>query len=156
MIDKKGLNEYTNKELLEVLNSKKEIEAYTLFKFLYEENTKTNKYYSYFEEFLKMIYDKSSYIRMRGFRLCSMLAKWDKKKKIDKNLEKMLILLEDEKPTTIRIVLSCMKEILEYKPYLAKIIKKNLKRIDYSKYKDTMVPLIKKDIDKINKIIDSI
>ena len=52
MIDKKGLNEYTNKELLEVLNSKKEIEAYTLFKLLYEENTKTNKYYSYFEEFL--------------------------------------------------------------------------------------------------------
>lgn len=156
MIDKKDLNKWTKNELLEILNSKKEKEAYTLFKFLYEENENTNKYYSFFDEFLKMIYDKSSYIRMRGFRLCSMLAKWDNKKKIDEHLEEMFILFEDEKPTAVRIALSCINEILEYKPYLAKIIKKNLKRIDYCKYKDTMAPLIKNDIDKINKLIDNI
>lgn len=157
MIDKnKALKEYSKEELIEALNSKKDIDSYFLLKLVYEENAKTDKYYSYFDDFFKMIYDKSSFKRMRGFGLCSSLAKWDKDKKIDEHLSELLILLEDEKPITIRTVIANIKDILKYKPYLAKTIKNNLKRIDVKKYKETMIPLIEKDIKELEEIIDSL
>ena len=155
MIDKnRDLKDYSKEELLDALNSKKDIESYPLLKLVYEENSKTNKYYSYFEDFLKMIYEKSSFKRMRGFNLCASLTKWDVDNKIDKHLQEMLVLLEDEKPITVRTVLSNIKEIIKYKPYLISVIKDNLNRIDYSKYKDTMSPLIKKDVDELNSLMD--
>ena len=47
-----------------------------------------------------------------------------------------------------------IKEIIKYKPYLISVIKDNLNRIDYNKYKDTMSPLIKKDVDELNSLMD--
>lgn len=130
MIDiNKTLDSYSKEELLDALNSIKEKESYSLLKLVYEENNKTNRFYSYFDDFLQMIYGKSSFTRMRGFGLCSSLTKWDKDNMIDKHLQEMLILLEDEKPITVRVVISNLYDILKYKPYLAKTIKDSLKEL---------------------------
>lgn len=155
MIDRnKPLEDYSKEELLEALNSGKETESYFLLKLVYEENAKSNRYYSCFDDFLKMICGKSSFTRMRGFGLCSSLAKWDVENKIDRHLEEMLVLLEDEKPATVRVALSCIGEIVRYKPYLAAVIQKNLERIDCSRYKDSMAPLIRRDIVRVSKLIE--
>ena len=122
---------------------------------MYEENARSNQYYPCFDDFLRMIYGKSSFTRMRGFGLCSSLTRWDAENKIDKHLEEMLILLEDEKPTTVRTVLSCIGDILTYKPYLASKIREAISKIDCSRYKDTMAPLIQKDVEKLNKLLDN-
>lgn len=154
MIDpNKPLEAYTKEELLAALNSKKEIETYPLLQRVLAENTRADTYYPYFGDFLQMIYGKSSYTRMRGFGLCASLAGWDTENRIDEHLDEMLILLEDEKPATVRVTLSAIYGILEHKPYLASRIRENLSRIDCGKYKDTMAPLIRKDVKKLEERI---
>lgn len=152
----KPLEDYTKEELLEALNSKKELDSYFLLNLVYEENRKNDKYYPYFDDFLQMIYGRTSFTRMRGFGLCVSLAKWDTENRIDRHLQEMLILLEDEKPTTVRIVLSSLRDLLECKPYLAEVIRDNLGRIDCSKYKDSMAPLVLKDAEKLMTRIEGI
>ena len=150
MIDKnKPLEAYSDAELIEALNSKNEQESYELLKLVFAENEKSNRYYSCFGDFLRMIGGKTSFTRMRGFGLCASLARWDTENKIDRYLDEMLIVLEDEKPTTVRVALGWIGDMLKYKPYLAAVIQKNLGRIDCGKYKDTMAPLIKKDVEKL-------
>lgn len=157
MLDKnRPLEDYTKEELLEALNSKKEADSYFLLKLVIEENGKTNRYYPYFDDFLRMIYGKTSFTRMRGFGLCASLVKWDTENRIDSHLQEMLILLEDEKPTTVRVVISCLRNILGCKPYLAAVIRDNLSRIDCTKYKDSMAPLVRKDAEELIGFIDSI
>ena len=41
-----------------------------------------------------------------------------------------------------------------YLPELCKIIEAEIQTIDLSNYKDSMVPLIQKDIDELKKLID--
>lgn len=157
MIDnKKPLIEYSDKELIECLNSKKELDSYFLLNLVYEENKKSDKYYHLFDEFLKMIDSKTSFGRMRGIGLCTSLVKWDKENKIDKNLNKFLSLFEDEKPTTVRIAMSCFRNILEIKPYLSSIVLLNMNRINLLKYKESMSHLIKKDIEELENFIRKI
>lgn len=157
MIDQnKPLEAYSDAELIDALNSKNEQESYALLKLVFAENAKSDRYYSCFEDFLRMIGGKTSFTRMRGFGLCASLAKWDRENKIDGHLDEMLIVLEDEKPSTVRVALGWISDLLTYKPYLAAAIQKNLGRIDCGKYKDTMAPLIKKDVEKLLKQISSI
>lgn len=157
MIDKnKPLEAYTEEELISALNSKNEMESYELLKLVYAENARSSRYYSCFEDFLRMIGGKTSFTRMRGFGLCASLAKWDAENKIDRHLDEMLIVLEDEKPSTVRVALGWIGDMLTHKPYLAAVIRENLNRIDCGKYKDTMAPLIRKDVEKLLKQIGGI
>ena len=150
MIDQnKPLEAYSDAELIDALNSKNEQESYALLKLVFAENARSDRYYSCFEDFLRMIGGKTSFTRMRGFGLCASLAKWDRENKIDAHLNEMLVVLEDEKPSTVRVALGWIGDMLRYKPYLAELIQKNLGRIDCGKYKDTMAPLIKKDVEKL-------
>lgn len=152
MIDQnKPLEAYSDAELIDALNSKNEQESYALLKLVFAENARSDRYYSCFEDFLRMIGGKTSFTRMRGFGLCASLAKWDRENKIDAHLSEMLVVLEDEKPSTVRVALGWIGDMLRYKPYLAELIQKNLGRIDCGKYKDTMAPLIKKDVEKLLK-----
>lgn len=157
MIDQnKPLEAYSDAELIDALNSKNEQESYALLKLVFAENARSDRYYSCFEDFLRMIGGKTSFTRMRGFGLCASLAKWDRENKIDAHLSEMLVVLEDEKPSTVRVALGWIGDMLRYKPYLAELIQKNLGRIDCGKYKDTMAPLIKKDVEKLLEQISSI
>lgn len=157
MIDQnKPLEAYSDAELIDALNSKNEQESYALLKLVFAENARSDRYYSCFEDFLRMIGGKTSFTRMRGFGLCASLAKWDRENKIDAHLCEMLVVLEDEKPSTVRVALGWIGDMLRYKPYLAELIQKNLGRIDCGKYKDTMAPLIKKDAEKLLEQISSI
>lgn len=157
MIDRnKPLSGYGREELLAALNSKNEQESYFLLNLVYEENGKTDRYYPYFDDFLQMIYGKTSFTRMRGFGLCASLAKWDTENRIDRHLPEMLILLEDEKPTTVRVVLGWLREILACKPCLAPVVRENLGRIDCGKYKDSMAPLVRRDTEKLIGYLDTI
>ena len=108
--------------------------------------TESNELYNYFDELLKLLSSDKSFIRVRGFRLICALAKWDNNNKINDNIEKILNVLDDEKGTAVRQCLSKLNLILIYKIELTDIIEKKLRNLDLSKYKDTMKPLIEKDI----------
>ena len=107
--------------------------------------------YKYFDDIKKMLFNEKSYIKMRGFRIICKLSKWDKDNKINNIIDSLLQVLDDEKPTIVRQCLSSLNNLLLYKIDLSEKVENKLKKLDLSKYKDTMKPLIKKDIDFILK-----
>lgn len=111
--------------------------------------TESNELYKYFNEFLKMLNNEKTFIRVRGFRVICSLAKWDNENKINKNIDIILSELEDEKGTSVRQCLEKLNLILMYKIELTDIIENKVRNLDLSKYKESMQSLIKKDIDYI-------
>ena len=113
--------------------------------------TESNELYNYFNEFLKMLNNEKTFIRVRGFRLICSLAKWDNENKINKNIDIILKELEDEKGTSVRQCLEKLNLILIHKIELTDIIENKVRNLELSKYKESMQFLIKKDIDYILK-----
>ena len=111
--------------------------------------TESNELYNYFNEFLKMLNNEKTFIRVRGFRLICSLAKWDNEKKKKKNIDIILKELEDEKGTSVRQCLEKLNLILMHKIELTDIIENKVRNLELSKYKESMQFLIKKDIDYI-------
>ena len=111
--------------------------------------TESNELYNYFNEFLKMLNNEKTFIRVRGFRLICSLAKWDNENKINKNIDIILKELEDEKGTSVRQCLEKLNLILMHKIELTDIIENKVRNLELSKYKESMQFLIKKDIDYI-------
>lgn len=127
--------------------------AYESLKKLEEISEIEDTVYKYMDDFLEMIKDKKSFIRVRGFRLLCKNAKWDKQNKINKNIDEILDCLEDEKPTSTRQKLEAIKEMVTYKKELHEKIKKQLLAINYLNYPETMQSLIIKDTEEILKMI---
>lgn len=105
--------------------------------------------YAYFDDILKLLQNEKSYIRVRAFRLICLLAQYDSLNKINNNIEIILEELKDDKPTVIRQCLNYLNSLLLYKPELIDIVIKYIKNINLSIYKDSMRPLIEKDIKYI-------
>lgn len=105
--------------------------------------------YEYFDDIKKMLLDEKSHIKMRGFRIICKLSKWDKDNKINNIIDSLLQVLDDEKPTIVRQCLSSLNNLFLYKIDLSEKVENKLKNMDLSKYKDSMKPLIQKDINCI-------
>lgn len=138
-------------DIIAGLQNKKDTEAHQLLLQLETQSADSDELYRYFEEFLELMKSKSSFVRTRGFRLACAQAKWDVDEKIEKNLDRLLSMLDDQKPTAVRQCLAALHIVMLYKPNLAERIGKKLDTIDLSKYKDSMRPLIQKDIEELRR-----
>lgn len=78
------------KEKIENLYNKDNNSAYKTLLDLEVITTESNELYSYFDLLLKMLNDKRTFIRVRGFRLICCLAKWDTENKINDNIDIIL------------------------------------------------------------------
>ncbi len=137
------------KEKIENLYNKDNNSAYKTLLDLEVITTESNELYSYFDLLLKMLNDKRTFIRVRGFRLICCLAKWDTKNKINDNIDIILKELDDEKGTSVRQCLEKLNQILIYKIELTDIIASKLRNLELSKYKESMQSLIKNDLEHI-------
>lgn len=144
------------KEKLENLYNEDNNSAYKTLLELETITTESNELYSYFEYLLEMLNSKKTFIRVRGFRLICFLAKWDNEDKINKNIEVILNVLEDEKGTSVRQCLEKLSLILMYKIELTEVIKNKIKNLDLSKYKGSMQSLIRKDIKNIYSNLENL
>lgn len=137
------------KEKIENLYNEDNNSAYKTLLELETITTESNELYNYFDEFLKMLNNEKTFVRVRGFRIICSLAKWDNENKINKNIDIILSELEDEKGTSLRQCLEKLNLILMYKIELTDVIENKVSNLDLSKYKESMQSLIKKDIDNI-------
>lgn len=142
------------KDIIMELQNKDNQKAYALFKEINAKSTNSDEFYSYFDNFIGLLTHKSSYVRTRGFCLACAQAKWDKYDKIKSNLETMLKMLHDDKPIVVRQCLNALHSVVLYKYDLRNAIRQELDKIDLSKYKDSMSPLIKKDMNELYKMIE--
>ncbi len=115
----------------------------------------SNILYPYINQFIDMVSSEKYVIRVRGFRLLCKQSKWGIENLINNSINKVLIILNDEKPTAVRQALSALKDVVIYKGELCNIIKEKILNIDYLRYKDSMQGLIYKDIQNLMNIIES-
>ena len=117
---------------------------------------RSDNLYSYFDLFISMLDDEKYAIRVRGFRLICKQSKWDYENKINKNIDKILLILDDEKPTAVGQALQFLgHSLVPYKKELGCKIKQAALSIDCTRFKaDTMRPLIEKEVQKLVKMCD--
>lgn len=140
-------------DIIAGLENKNNAEAYQLLLELEGRSAVSNECYGYFEAFLTLLESKNSLVRTRGFRLACAQAQWDVEDKIEKNLDTLFSMLEDEKPTVVRQCLAALHQVVLYQPNLIEKIQEKLKAMDLSKYKDSMRPLIEKDVEALRKMM---
>ncbi len=140
--------------IIEQLQDKDNKKAYDLCQELSRESSESNKYYPYFNDFISLLSNKNAYVRTRGFILACAQAQWDKDDLLAKNLDTLLKVLYDEKPIVVRKGLAALPEVILYHPELSQKINTYLNQIDLTKYPDSMSPLIKKDIQELQKSLN--
>ena len=119
------------------------------------ESKETDEWYEYFEEFASLLNHPKSLVRNRILYILAANAKWDVDNKFDAIIDDFLTHITDEKPITARQCVKALAQVGEAKPqYISRIIS-CLQSADLSKYKDSMRPLIEKDIEEtIGKLND--
>ena len=105
-------------DIVSGLMSKKNEEAFKLLLQLEARSAETPELYGYFDEFVSLLNSKSSFVRVRGFRLACAQAQWDTEKKWLENADTLLSMLEDDKTTAVRQCLVALHSVALYQPEL--------------------------------------
>lgn len=130
-------------------------EAYANVRELEQLSEQENSLYPYLDEFIAMLKSNQYVIRVRGFRLLCKQAKWDSDNKIDRAIDDILAAVQDEKPTAVRQALQYLEFVVPHKKDLNHKIRETACSIDCSQFKDTMRPLIEKDIQSLLQRIEA-
>lgn len=110
------------------------------------ESQETDEWYEYFDDFASLLDYPKSLVRNRVLYILAANAQWDKENRFDSVISDFLTHITDEKPITARQSVKALAQVGLAKPqYISKILS-CLQNADLSKYKDSMRPLIEKDI----------
>lgn len=135
--------------LLSMLTAKDTEQGYGALLELEHLSEECDDLYPYTERFAEMVSHKAWAVRCRGFRLFCKQARWDDNGVIDRSLDQALVILEDEKPTAVRQALAALLDMAPYKRDLWPVIRARVEAVNLTRYKDSMAPLIEKDIQKL-------
>lgn len=141
-------------DLLEALQDRDNRKAYALTREIAAQSAASNRFYADFDTFVRLITSKSSYVRTRGFVLCCAQARWDQQGRLAAALPLLLTLLHDDKPTVVRQCLAALQEVALYRPELCDAIRAELAAMDLSGYRDSMSPLIQRDMDELLTLME--
>lgn len=133
-------------ELLELLASRDNSQAYQALKALEEMSAESNCLYPHMDKFIAMASSGNSYVRTRGLALIAHNAKWDVDGKINGIIDRYLERITDEKPICARQCIKLLPLLAEAKPALAPKIVSSLRDANVARYPDSMRPLVQKDI----------
>ena len=103
-----------------------------------------------------MLASPNSYARTKGLVLNAKNAKWDANGNVTRELDCDLTHITGEKPIAARQCIQSLSDILAAKPNLAAKIWAALESADFSRYPDSMYPLLQKDVIERLKRIDAI
>lgn len=132
--------------VLEKLTSKDDQAACAYSGSIISESRETNVWYGCFDEFASLLSHPNSYVRNRVVYILAALARWDDENRFDAIMPEYLSHITDEKPITARQCVKALAEVGQSKPDLVPQILSALKNADLTKYRDSMRPLIEKDI----------
>lgn len=135
--------------MLSMLTAKDTKQGYGAFLELERLSEESDELYPFTERFAEMVSDRAWAVRCRSFRMFCRQARWDENGVIDRHLGRALAILEDEKPTAVRQALAALLYVVPYKRALWPVIRQRVENMDLSRYKDSMAPLIQKDIQRL-------
>lgn len=141
-------------DIIAALTDRDEKTAYEAAKRLAAASEASPEYYPRLGEFASLLTHKSSYVRTRAFILCCSQARWDGEGRLAELLPELLRLLHDPKPTVVRQCLKAVREIIVFRPELSETIGRELDEIDIFRYRESMTPLILKDIREVRELLE--
>ena len=112
------------------------------------ESRDTDEWYEYFDAFASLLNHPKSLVRNRVLHILAVNAQWDDENRFTAILPEFLSHITDEKPITARQCIKALTQVGQAKPQYIPRITEALREADLSKYKDSMRPLIEKDISK--------
>ena len=100
-----------------------------------------------------MLGHPKSLVRNRVLRILAANAKWDEENRFDAVIADFLAHITDEKPITARQCIKTLAQVGQAKPQYIPQILSALRSADLSPYRDSMRPLIEKDIAETERIL---
>ena len=117
------------------------------------ESQETDEWYEYFDDFASLLDHPKSLVRNRVLYILAANAQWDEENRFDLIISDFLMHVTDEKPITARQCVKALAQVGLSKPQYIPRILSSFKSADLSKYKDSMRPLIEKDMEETEKIL---
>ena len=133
------------------LTAKDDKYACALAEKIIEESLNTDVWYEYFDEFASLLNHPKSFVRNRALYSLAANVQWDEENRFDSIISDFLSHITDEKPITARQCIKALAQVGSAKPQYIPIILSCLRSADLSKYKDSMRPLIERDIAETEK-----
>ena len=133
------------------LTAKDDKYACALSEKIIEESLNTDVWYEYFDEFASLLNHPKSFVRNRALYILAANVQWDEENRFDSIISDFLSHITDEKPITARQCIKALAQVGSAKPQYIPIILSCLRSADLSKYKDSMRPLIERDIAETEK-----
>ena len=138
-----------------MLTSKDDKAACAYAEKVISESRESDAWYNCFDEFASLLNHPKSLVRNRALNILAANVRWDDENRFDGILPEYLSHITDEKPITARQCIKALAEVGQAKPQYIPQILSALKSADLSQYKDSMRPLIEKDIfETIEKLSD--
>ena len=117
------------------------------------ESKAANLWYAYFDAFAALLDHPKSLVRNRVLYILAANAQWDNENRFDQILTEYLKHVTDEKPITARQCIKALAQVGLAKPQYIPRILACFREADLSKYKDSMRPLIEKDMAETERIL---
>ena len=149
----KALNKEDIPQLIEWLMLKDDSLRYQAFLLLQNRSIFFTDVYPYWDTFRNKLKSDNSYQRSIGLMLIAENVKWDVENRMEDTIDEYLLLLNDEKPITIRQSIQGLAKIAAAKPGLNDKIASRLISYDLMAVKETMRKSILLDILNVLLII---
>lgn len=141
--------------MLAALTGKNDKYACELTEKIIKESRESEEWYDYFQDFVPLLRHPKSLVRNRALTILASNAQWDTENRFDQLLPEYLSHITDEKPITARVCIQTLPELAQAKPQYIPVILRTLEEAELSKYKDSMRPLIEKDIQEVKRILSA-
>ena len=141
--------------IISELTSKNDKYACALADKIILESQDTDDWYECFDDFATLLSHPKSFVRNRAFYILAANAQWDDENRFDNYITEFLSHITDEKPVSARQCIKSLAQIGQAKPKYIPLILTALHNADLSKYKDSMRPLIEKDIAEAEMLLSA-
>lgn len=145
------MNKYEN--IVAKLTMKDDSYACALADQIIAESRESDEWYECFDDFASLLNHPKSLVRNRALYLLAANTQWDEENRFDSILPDFLAHITDDKPITARQCIKALAQVGSAKPQYIAVILSSLQNADLSKYKDSMRPLIEKDIAETEKTL---
>ena len=140
-------------DIIAKLTAKNDEYACAITDKIISESKDTDEWYEYFDEFASLLDHPKSLVRNRVLYILAANAQWDDENRFDAIISDYLVHVTDEKPITARQCIKALAQVGVAKPQYIPRILLCLHEADLSKYKDSMRPLIERDMAETEKIL---
>ena len=142
-----------HEDLIANLTSKDDKYACAIADRIISESQDTDEWYEYFDTFASLLNHPKSLVRNRVLHILAANARWDDNNRFDAILSEYLSHVTDEKPITARQCIKALVQVGMAKPHYIPKILSCFQGADLSKYKDSMIPLIEKDMKETERLL---